>query len=508
VPRPAYPPYGFSCPYTGHCPHLDGLSTTWVFEGYQRAEEVYAEHLRIIDVLDARLNAALKKVRMLEKENAELKAKNTALHRRQFKANKATPSKSEQESPAGKRGAPLGHPGWSRPAPTKVDRTVHLPAPSRCPRCGSDNLIPLEEVSEHLQEDIVLRPRTVVTRYLHKEAYCFRCRRPVVLAAEDECIHAPIGPVAKSTAIYLRYRIGMPYRKVQEVFKDLFGLHFVAASAVGFDRQAAAKGAAIYEDLREKIKASAVIHADETSWRNNGLGHYAWYAGNPDLAFFHIDRHRSTEVAQSILGPRFEGILITDRYAAYNGADAHARQTCLAHLIRQAKEIAREVSLIEDVSRDKLAEAFCADIATFFSKACGIGQELLVGDRPWNQASHVEKRFEKELTKLCTGSLAYKPAETLRASMIGKDHRYLFTFLRHPGVQPTNNQAEQSLRFLVIFRKIMFGTRSISGLRTHSILPSLVLTALRQGRNPREFLQILLTADTAKAQAALYQNTS
>jgi len=155
----------------------------------------------------------------------------------------------------------------------------------------------------------------------------------------------------------------MPYRKVQEVFKDLFGLSFVAASALGFDRQAVAKGAAIYEDLREKIKASAVIHADETSWRNDGLGHYAWYAGNPDLAFFHIDRHRSTEVARSILGSRFEGILVTDRYAAYNGANAPARQVCLAHLIRQAKEITRELALIED--RDKVAEAFCADIATF-----------------------------------------------------------------------------------------------------------------------------------------------
>ena len=97
MPRPAYPPYGFTCPYTHRCPHLDGLSTTWVFEEYQRAEEAYQEHLRIIEVADARLNAALKQVRMLEKENAELKAKNTALHRRQFKANKATPSETEQE---------------------------------------------------------------------------------------------------------------------------------------------------------------------------------------------------------------------------------------------------------------------------------------------------------------------------------------------------------------------------------------------------------------------------
>jgi transposase len=496
VPRGAYPPYGFTCPYTDHCPHLDGLSTTWVFEEYQRSEEVYQEHLRIIDILDTRLDASLKQVRMLEKENAELKAKNTAIHRRQFKANKAPSENDHERSGTKKRGAPPGHPGWSRPAPTKVDRTVHLGAPSICPHCGSDNLLTTGQVSEHLQEDIVLRPRTVVTRYVHEEAYCGRCRRSVVQRGEDELLHAPIGPVAKSVAIYLRYRIGMPYRKVQEVFSDLFGLHVVAASAVGFDRQAVKKGAALYEDLREKIKASAIIHADETSWRNDGLGHYAWYAGNPDLAFFHIDRHRSTEVARSILGPRFEGILVTDRYAAYNGADAHARQICLAHLIRQAKETSRELALIED--HDTSAEAFCA----IFSKACGIGRDLLAGTLPWSQAPRVEKRLEKELKHLCTGSLSYKPAETLRASLIGKDHKHLFTFLRYPGVQPTNNQAEQSVRFLVIFRKIMFGTRSISGLKTHSILPSLILTACRQGRNPRAFLHTLLTADTATAQAA------
>ncbi len=258
--------------------------------------------------------------------------------------------------------------------------------------------------------------------------------------------------------------------------------------------------------MREKIKASAVIHADETSWRNDGFGHYAWYAGNPDLAFFHLDRHRSAEVVRSILGSRFEGTLVTDRYAAYNGADAHARQICLAHLIRQAKETSRELALIED--RDTVAESFCADAASFLSKACGIGRELLAGSLPWSQAPRMEKQLVKELKNLCAGSLTYKPAENLRVSLIGKDHKYLFTFLRYPGVQPTNNQAEQSLRFLVIFRKIMFGTRSISGLRTHSILPSLILTACRQGRNPRAFLHTLLTTDTATAQAALYHNSS
>jgi len=75
-------------------------------------------------------------------------------------------------------------------------------------------------------------------------------------------------------------------------------------------------------------------------------------------------------------------------------------------------------------------------------------------------------------------------------------------------VLPTNNHAEQTLRRMVIFRKISFGTRSESGLKTHSVLPSLVLTAKRQGVDPKNFLKILLTSDTVSAQAALYANSS
>lgn len=213
-------------------------------------------------------------------------------------------------------------------------------------------------------------------------------------------------------------------------------------------------------------------------------------------------------MAQTLLGLKFDGALVTDRYAAYNGVHAKERQTCLAHLITRSKEMTRELLLIENTSRDASAETFCERIARFFSKACAIGQELLSGSLKWRDAPRIEKRSVSELREICAGRLEYKPAETLRTFLIGKDQKYLFTFLRHPGVPATNNQAEQSIRFLVIFRKIMFGTRSENGLRTHSILPSLVLTAMRQGRRPREFLEILLTSDTASAQAALYRNSS
>ena len=518
MPRYSYPPYDFECLYQHNCPYLDGLSTTWVLGEYRRADETYHEHLRIIDILDGELDKAQKRVRELERENAELMAKIKALHSRQFKANRrAGDAKERKDSQDGliklsakprKRGAPVGHTGWSRPKPQHVDRNVHVPAPKVCPHCRSGNLVPLKGIKEHLQEDIVLTPRPVVTQYLHEEAYCPTCRISVVQESPGELLHAPIGPVAKSTAVYLRYRIGIPYRKVAEIFKDLFGLSFVPASAVGFDRKATSKGIPLYDDLREKIRASDIVHADETSWRNDGMGHFAWYAGNKDIAFFHIDRHRSAKVATSIFGKDFDGIMVRDRYAAYNGIGRTDYQSCLAHIIRKAKEIAQEHALLPDAEQDKNVESFCTRVVKLFQQACKVGEQLLAGSIPWSNTADIEKRFINDLKNICKRPLSFKAAETLRAYLAGPEQKHLFTFLRCHGVPPTNNHAEQSLRHLVIFRKICFGTRSKSGLKTHSILPSLVQTARRQGVHTREFLQTLFTADTATAQAALYNDSS
>jgi transposase len=517
VPRYPHPPHDFECLYRHTCPYLDRLSTTWVLDEYRRAADVYQEHLRIIKGFDGDLKVRDERIRVLERENAELKAKLQALHHRQFKPNKKKVAENGRKDVEGaflrndgkkkKHGVPVGHPGWVRPKPDHIDRTIDVPSPTICPHCQSNDLTPMEERTEHVQEDIVIRPQTLVTRYLHRQAFCRRCHRPVVQAGEGELLNAPIGPVAKSTAIYLRYRIGIPYRKTAELFRELFGLKFVPASALLFDRKAALRGAPIYEDLRDKIRASDVVHADETSWRGDGVGHYVWFAGNENLAFFHIDRHRSAEVAKTIFGEDFGGTLVRDRYAAYNGIGVDW-QICIAHILTKAKEISQEHALLPQTEKDTATGPFCNRLMDLCSRLCDVGQKLKSGAIPWKAVAKIEKSSIRELSTICKQTLRFKPAETLRTYLSGPEQKFLFTFLRHPGVPPTNNHSEQSLRYLVIFRKICFGTRSETGLKTHSILPSLVQTARRQGVHPREFLQTLLTADTATAQAALYNNSS
>lgn len=511
MPRHPWPPYDYVCLYEHACPYLDGLSTSWVLKQYRRADDVYHEHLRIIDNFSEALKASEDRVRVLERENAELRAKYQALHRKQFKPNRKKTDEvvEEKTGRAGKkkRGAPVGHPGWTRSIPTRIDRIVSVPAPAVCPHCGSNALRPEHTLHEHIQEDIIIKPTTITTKYVHEEAFCPCCRRSVVGTGPDEIANAPIGPLAKSTAGYLRYEIGISYRKVKRILDDLFGLSCVPASLVGFDRKTAKRGEPIYEDVREKIRATEVVHADETSWRNDGTGCFVWFAGNDDLAFFHIDRHRSAEAAKAVFGKNFDGVLVRDRYAAYNGI-GHDWQACLAHIITNAKEIRREHALLPIREQDRAVTIFCDRITNLCSQACKAAHKLQSGESVWEEAAGIEKRFIRELRKICKQPLRFKPADTLRTFLVGPEQKHLFTFLRIPGVPPTNNHAEQSLRKMVIFRKVCFGTRSDSGLKTHSIIPTLIQTARRQGVHPREFLHTLHTADAATAQAALYNNSS
>ena len=501
-----YPPQGFTCPYKNACPHMGMLSTTFVHGEYRRSYDVYQEHLRCFDNYQETLRAQNKRIVILERENAELKAKYQAIHQRQFKANRK-PKEMTGVDNGKKRGAPVGHPGWFRAKPTRIDRTVIVAAPTECPYCQGTKLQSLAETSAHIQEDLAPPPPLIVTKYIHQLAWCSHCGKAVSRKGEDEIEGAQIGPVAKATAIYLRQDIGITYRKVQRLMKDLFGLSFVPASAVGFDRKATSRGLPLYEDVREKIRVSAFVHADETSWRNDGLGHYAWYAGNNHLAFLHIDRHRSAAVAKSIFGEDFNGVLVRDRYAAYNkiGQDW---QACLAHISRNAKDIGKEHSLLPPAEQDPNIGVFTSAIRKLCSDLCEIGQKRKSGELLQSAVAEMEPTFRKKLNRICEKQLSFNPAETLRQFLIGSEQKHLFTFMRYPNLPPTNNHAEQAIRRMVIFRKISFGTRSQSGLITHSVLPSLVMTSKLQGVDPIGFLKTLLTKNTATAQSALFDNSA
>lgn len=512
MPRKIQAPREFDCPYQSACPHLEGLSAHWVWQCYHEYGQERSDLINQIDDLRQELKEAYREIKQLESEKAALKVRLDQLHRSQFKANRR-PKPSEPSAKGNgsvrtprKRGAPQGHRPWSRPRPKRIDRTVQVGAPKRCPHCQCGHLAPWGERCQHLQEDIVLCPRPQVTCFDHAQAWCPNCRRPVHQAGQGELIGAYMGPVAKSAAVYLRYGIGLSYRNVAKLFTHLFGLSMVPASVVGFDKTSCGKAEELYEDLLQKIQASAYLHADETSWRVDGVNHWLWYAGHEQLAYFHVDRHRSGEVAQNIIGTDYRGILNTDDYAAYNGVGCSSRQSCLAHPLRLARDACQTLESLETpLSKAQIrAIRFFKQTQQLFKDACSTGNQIREGNLKKTRAGPLIKNYQNRVKKLCSRSLTWEPAEQLR-KRIWKQRDHLFTFMKHPQVQPTNNQAEQSLRRSVILRKLTFGNRSQQGAHRHSVLTSLIMTAQRQGRDPRAAIEQLISLPPAQAQHAFYR---
>lgn len=503
-------PYGFRCPYENGCPHLQGLSANWLLKHYWQSAGEENKYWKLRGEMMMEIRGLENKLHEQEREIQQLRAENKRLHQRGFKSSKSasqpvttdTEEKSNLSTTCKPRGAPKGHPPWSRKTPEHIDHHYHIEAPLFCPHCQQATLGGSGGQTSYVQEDIVMVPQTVVSSYVHDSAHCPHCQRQVIQTLDGELPFAPIGPNAKATALYLRHCLKLPYRKINSAMKTLFGLDFVPASTLGFEKRARANASAIHSDLIKKMRLSEVIHADETHWRENGKNVWLWYAGNESLAVFRMDAHRSSEAAIKLLGKKIDGLLVTDAYASYNAIECgHGRQSCLAHLLRKSKEISEELGSISNA--DSQSVSFCLKLTNLFKDACKVTIPSTLKGR-----KALTSKSLARLDGICKKPLAYPKAETLRKRLLPKAREYqqVFAFILHHG-PPTNNHAERSLRPMVIFRKVCLCTRSPTGSENISIFGSLTQTAELQGSHPLEMFRALYKSARA-AQDVIYNHSA
>jgi len=238
------------------------MSASWVMEIYQEAFKLREQLHAMEQRYEQRLTELVKTLAERDQKIAQLRLQ----HQKQFKPNGKPAAAVPTDKPR-KRGAPVGHPPWRRRELTHVDQVVQVPPPEECPHCHGHDLLPCPDLYEHVQEDIILAPRVQVTQFVHGQCICQKCRRVVYRLGSGELPGVQIGPVTRAVATHLRYDLQIPYRKVQHILQNLFGMPLVPASAMAFDRKATVLGRPLYEELRVKLQASPVVYADETSWR-------------------------------------------------------------------------------------------------------------------------------------------------------------------------------------------------------------------------------------------------
>ena len=238
-----YPNHEYRCPHIGHCPHLGGAALgSVVLAANGNVQWTSALHRQLDDLREkdaAKDRIIAEQQERIEQLERELKAE----RQKQFKAarpDEEVPAEAnEPQAEAKKRGAPVGHPGWFRPTPTKIDRTIDVPAPPRCPHCGAA-VKPRPELEryEHVQEDLI-DGRPTVTCYRHEAGRCTnpKCRLWVRQPGEGEILGAMIGPQMRARGMFLRFHIGLPYRKVVSAIEGLDSLGFTPAALLGFEKR-------------------------------------------------------------------------------------------------------------------------------------------------------------------------------------------------------------------------------------------------------------------------------
>ena len=481
-----YPKHEFACPQLMHCPHLGGAALGAVVHIANTSGDT-------VDLLYRQLDAARQSVSDLVAENEALKREIERLklelklerqnkfatnRQRQSDVAQAKTSESPAEAQPRKRGAPMGHPGWFRPTPTEYDALVEVAAPANCPHCGGPvSVYTSQDPTDHLQEDLV-DGRRHVTLFRHPEARCRSCRRWVQKAGEGEILGSMIGPRLRAIAVYLHNDIGISLRKVPRAIADLFEFHFTPAALIGFEKLLAANAEPVFDDIRKKVAASdGPVHADETYWVLDGERAYYWVHATDQYIHFQFDTSRAGEVSRDLLGVDFAGTLVTDCYSAYDAQGAKAKQKCLAHLARSARDWQKLTSA------DSADYRFFESVREWVKRGCDFhrGRERLsereqADEKAWLRA---------ELKRLQDCPLNHEKAVTLQ-ERINRYAECWLVFLDDPRVPPTNNHAERCLRPLVILRKITFGHRSHSGATRMARLITIQETAKRHGRRALE----------------------
>ena len=184
-----------------------------------------------------------------------------------------------------------------------------------------------------------------VTEHVDIARTCSLCRRRWAPRAATDGValgQQRLGVNVVSLIATLREEARLPLRTIQWYLDTVHGLHLSRGAIVDAIRKVAGQAQGMVADILEQVRASPVVHADETGWREDGHNGYVWTFSTPDQRYF-LRRNRGKAVVDEVLGNEFAGVLVSDFYAAYHHCRLpplrRPQQRCWAHLLRDIHDL-------------------------------------------------------------------------------------------------------------------------------------------------------------------------
>lgn len=285
-------------------------------------------------------------------------------------------------------------------------------------------------------------------------------------------------------------------RNARRLFAELFGVEISEATISTCEHRVSEALAVPHKKLHRHIKRVGLVHADETSWRERNEGCWLWVACTTAVAFFLVQGRRTGDAAKKLLGDAASraAVLVTDRLGSYNWWPG-PRQVCWAHVTRTLQSLA---DAKEGTFAHQYGTALLAKKDRMFEWWHRVRDGTLRRATFRRYMAPLIADFEELLddAAVCGCLKTQGKAEALLDDWEG-----LWTFVRIPGVPPTNNEAERDQRHAVILRGLSYGTQSARGSRFIERILSAVETLRKQRRGVLEFLEEALRAHETRSGA-------
>lgn len=437
-----------------------------------------------IEELEATVALLLQEIAELKRRlgmNSENSSKPPSTDSPGSKNKAARPKKGRKK----KRGAQNGHPKQNKDLIPEEDVThlVELP-PEVCPNCGETHFHDSDEPP--LRDQFIDLPplKPEVSEIKRPVMTCTACGQAAYAPLPENTPRHVFGPGVVAMIGVLTGVLNISKRKAHLMMTEVFNVPMSLGAVSNCEARLSDALDQPYEEALRAAQEGAFGHADETGWPlGNLLKGWLWLLSNENVAAFMVHESRGQKAARELLG-EFSGTLVTDRWGGYSMYEG-SRQICWAHLRRDFKAVSESSGWLGKTGR-KLFE--------LTGKILGSYGRVRDGTLKLQTFQKRISRWRPLLERWLKRGASHSGQLSAKCREIWKCRKWLWTFVHHEGVEPTNNLAERDVRQGVLWRKGSFGVQSERGARYVERVLSVGATCRRQGKSVIEFFEAACSA--------------
>jgi hypothetical protein len=287
----------------------------------------------------------------------------------------------------------------------------------------------------------------------------------------------------KARVLYLQQYQLLPYQRTAEAMRDLFGCHLSAGTVSNIVRECASGLVETELKIKQRLRRSPVIHADETGLRIAKRLGYVHVASTSNLTHYAAANHRGQTAMEEInVLPRYRGTVVHDGWLAYKYYTKCRHALCGVHLLR-------ELTYFEELSAETKAWAgplkeLLLEMKGEVERVREEGGKRLAEERLWSLTASYERLVAEGLEAALPPDAPEQVRKQARNLLLrlGRRKQEVLLFLTDFAVPFDNNQAERDLRMVKLQQKTSGCFRSEEGARRFCRIRGYVSTMRKQGR--------------------------